>query len=99
MARAGSYGGRLSYPQVLSEIEFRSRWFVLALLIVMFTTAGAAQSTDPRFRVIALAEAGGIHRPFVDAAKTWLEKLASENRFSIDYIENTDKINDAFLSH
>jgi type 1 glutamine amidotransferase len=65
----------------------------------MFTTAGAAQSTDPRFRVIALAEAGGIHRPFVDAAKTWLEKLASENRFSIDYIENTDKINDAFLSH
>lgn len=99
MARAGSYGGRLSYPQVLSEIEFRSRWFVLALLIVMFTTAGAAQSTDPRFRVIALAEAVGIHRPFVDAAKTWLEKLASENRFSIDYIENTDKINDAFLSH
>jgi hypothetical protein len=99
MARAGSYGGRLSYPQVLSEIEFRSRRFVLALLIVMFTTAGAAQSTDPRFRVIALAEAGGIHRPFVDAAKTWLEKLASENRFSIDYIENTDKINDAFLSH
>ena len=99
MARAGNYGGRLSYPQVLSEIEFRSRWFVLALLIVMFTTAGAAQSTDPRFRVIALAEAGGIHRPFVDAAKAWLEKLASENKFSIDYIENTDKIDDAFLSH
>jgi hypothetical protein len=99
MARAGNYGGRLSYPQVLSGIEFRSRWFVLALLIVIFTTAGVAQSTDSRFRVIALAEAGGIHRPFVDAAKAWLEKLASENKFSIDYIENTDKIDDAFLSH
>src|SRR5580765_4186542 len=99
MARAGNYGGRLFYPQVLSRIEFRSRWFVLALLIVIFTSAGEAQSTDPRFRVIALAEAGGIHRPFVDAAKSWLEKLASENKFSIDYIENTDKIDDAFLSH
>ncbi len=99
MARAGNYGGRLSYPQVLSGIEFRSRWFVLALLIVIFTTAGAAQSPDPRFRVIALAESGGIHRPFVDAARAWLEKLASENKFSIDYIENTDKIDDAFLSH
>jgi hypothetical protein len=65
----------------------------------MFTTAGAAQSTDSRFRVIALAETGGIHRPFVDAARAWLEKLASENKFSIDYIENTDKIDDAFLSH
>ena len=99
MGRAGNYGSRLSYPQVLSGIEFRSRWFVLALLIVMFTTAGAAQSTDSRFRVIALAETGGIHRPFVDAARAWLEKLASENKFSIDYIENTDKIDDAFLSH
>ena len=99
MGRAGNYGSRLSYPQVLWGIEFRSRWFVLALLIVMFTTAGAAQSTDSRFRVIALAETGGIHRPFVDAARAWLEKLASENKFSIDYIENTDKIDDAFLSH
>jgi uncharacterized protein len=99
MARAGNYGGRPSYPQVLSGIEFRFRWFVLALLIVIFTSAGEAQSTAPRFRVIALAEAGGIHRPFVDAAKSWLEKLASENKFSIDYIENTDKIDDAFLSH
>lgn len=99
MARAGNYGGRLSYPQVLWGIEFRSRWFVLALLIMIFTTAGAAQSPDPRFRVIALAESGGIHRPFVDAARAWLEKLASENKFSIDYIENTDKIDDAFLSH
>jgi type 1 glutamine amidotransferase len=58
-----------------------------------------AQNSNPKFRVIALAEAGGIHRPFVDAAQVWLQKLATDKQFSIDYIENTDKIDDAFLSH
>jgi hypothetical protein len=31
----------------------------------------AAQGKAPSFRVIALAEHGGIHKPFVDAAKIW----------------------------
>jgi type 1 glutamine amidotransferase len=57
-----------------------------------------AQSAAPKFRVIAIAEAGGIHKPFVDAAKVWLANQATVDGFSIDYIENTDKINDAFLS-
>ena len=48
-----------------------------------------AQEKAPQFRVIALAEHGGIHQPFVDAAKIWLEKLAKENNFTVDYIEDT----------
>ena len=59
----------------------------------------ATQNPAPNFKVIALAEANSIHRPFVDAAKNWLQKQASENNFSVDYIENTEKINDSFLSH
>ena len=58
----------------------------------------AGQVKDPNFRVIALAEHGGIHKPFVDAAKTWLGKLAGENNFTVDYIEDTEKIDDAFLA-
>jgi type 1 glutamine amidotransferase len=58
----------------------------------------AAQGQAPSFRVIALAEHGGIHKPFVDAAKIWLGKLASENNFTVDYIEDTEKIDDAFLA-
>jgi hypothetical protein len=57
-----------------------------------------AQTSHPQFRVVALAEAGGIHRPFVDAAKVWLQKLATDRNFTVDYIENTDKIDDDFLS-
>lgn len=49
-----------------------------------------AQVKEPGFRVIALAEHGGIHKPFVDAAKIWPGKLASENNFTVDYIEDTE---------
>ena len=48
--------------------------------------------------MVAIAEAGGIHRPFVDAAKVWLAREADADGFTIDYIENTDAIDDAFLS-
>ena len=77
--------------------SYRCCWG-LALLLVLCASGSMAQNSNPRFKVIALAEAGGIHRPFVDAAKVWLQKLAADNKFSVDYIENTDKIDDAFLS-
>ena len=58
----------------------------------------AAQDKTVRFHVVALAEHGGIHKPFVDAAKAWLDKLSSENNFTVDYIEDTQQIDDAFLA-
>jgi type 1 glutamine amidotransferase len=76
----------------------RCLWAIVFLLFLIGNVS-TAQNSSPKFRVIALAEAGGIHRPFVDAAKVWLQKLAADNQFSIDYIENTDKMDDAFLSH
>ncbi len=72
---------------------------VVSLLLLAFTTRSLAQNSTPRFNVVALAEHNSIHRPFVDAAKVWLEKEKNVDNFSIDYIENTDKIDDAFLSH
>ena len=71
---------------------------------VLFLTFGCvsalkAQSQASQFHVIALAEKGGIHKPFVDAAKLWLAQEAVRDNFTIDYIENTDPINDTFLAH
>ena len=54
---------------------------------------------QPRFHVIALYENGGHHIEYSKAAKTWLDKLAADSNFSIDYTQNTDKINDDFLNH
>jgi type 1 glutamine amidotransferase len=45
-----------------------------------------------------MTEAGGIHAPFVAAAKEWLAKLAQEKNFTIEYIENAEPIDEAFLS-
>jgi type 1 glutamine amidotransferase len=73
---------------------------LMAVGVVMQSCAGVAmaQPAKPQFKVIAIAEKGGIHQPFVDAAKGWLAHEAIEDGFTIDYIENTDKIDDAFLA-
>ena len=74
-------------------------WMGVLLLV---SAAGARAATPgskaPRFRVVAIAEAGGIHAPFVEAAKVWLNQFAEESHFAIDYIQNTDEIDDEFLS-
>ncbi|HEY2547945.1 MAG TPA: ThuA domain-containing protein [Candidatus Acidoferrum sp.] len=71
---------------------------LLAFAALLPNNAAAAQTKTPSFYVIALAERGGIHKPFVDAAKLWLGKLSGENNFTVDYIEDTEKIDDAFLA-
>jgi type 1 glutamine amidotransferase len=75
-----------------------ARLLLLALTLFPLQGVLAAQTKSPAFRVVAIAERGGIHQPFVDAAKVWLAKMASENNFTVDYIEDTDKIDDAFLA-
>jgi uncharacterized protein len=71
---------------------------VFAFATLLLNDVAAAQGKTSGFHVIALAERGGIHKPFVDAAKVWLGKLASENDFTVDYIEDTKKIDESFLA-
>ncbi len=77
---------------------FRWTLWSVAVALVFSTSVSQAQAKHPKFRVVVIAEAGGIHKPFVDAAKVWLTREAEADDFSIDYIENTEKINDAFLA-
>src|SRR3981081_288270 len=85
-------------PSLRSYFPRRRCLCLLALLTLAPIHASVAQNSKPKFRVVALAEQGGIHQPFVDAAKVWLQKLATDGNFSIDYLQDTDKIDDAFLS-
>ena len=68
------------------------------------TVIAGAQSSNawprpPKFRVVALAErASGDHQTFVDAARLYLNKLAAENDFTVDYISGTERINEESLS-
>jgi hypothetical protein len=67
--------------------------FLLVISLLVFGFASA----QPRFHVLALYENGGHHIAYSKAAKIWLDKLAADSNFTIDYIQNTDKINENFL--
>jgi type 1 glutamine amidotransferase len=74
----------------------------LLLLLLGVASVSAYALDGPahpvKFRVVAIAEVGqGSHNDFAEAAKVWLQQLAAENDFAVDYITNTDSINDAFL--
>ncbi|MGE6356500.1 ThuA domain-containing protein [Flavobacterium sp. NPDC079362] len=70
----------------------------LVLVGFLFQTSCMAQtSKKSRFKALVLYENGGHHLPFTTAAKPWLNKLAIDSSFTIDYIENTKTINEALL--
>ncbi len=67
-----------------------------SLLIVFTFNKAVAQKT--RFKVLAIAEIGGGHVLFTDAAKVWLNQLATDSNFTIDYITDTKTITKDLLS-
>src|SRR5437016_432250 len=70
----------------------------LALSVAQAQPALSAGASAPRFKVLALAEAGGHHVEFTKAAKPWLRKCGEENGFEVDYITNTLSITEAVLA-
>jgi type 1 glutamine amidotransferase len=87
----------MPFPRQFLWITWHGVAWTVALLLILCCTS-MAENAHPTFRLVVLAEAGGIHRPFVDAAKVWLEKEAATDNFFVDYIQDTEKIDDAFLS-
>jgi uncharacterized protein len=65
----------------------------------------SAQPPAPRFRVLVIAElldpkspdGNEIHRPFVEAAKRWLGRLAADSGFTVTYLGSPNTITDAML--
>jgi type 1 glutamine amidotransferase len=88
----------LSVLQLDNLLKRVSSLIAAVILTGLCATIASGQAAPPKFRVIAIAEKGGVHQPFVDAAKIWLAHEATEDGFSIDYIENTDNIDDSYLS-
>lgn len=69
-----------------------------ALLVFPGVAELPALSQETGFHVVALAEKGGIHQPFVEAARQWLAQEADRDHFTVDYIEDTRSIDDSFLA-
>jgi hypothetical protein len=73
-------------------------YLIAILLFSLHFSLLTAETPQHPFKIIAIAERGGIHQPFVDAAKIWLAHEAVSDNFTIDYIEDTKPIDEAFLS-
>jgi len=59
----------------------------------------AAQTNPPKFKVLAVAEAGGHHVAFTKAARPWLTKYGEANGFSIDFITNMAQVSASMLAN
>ena len=69
-----------------------------ALLSLGAVSAMAAWPVSPRFRVLVLYENGGHNIAYSQRARIWLDQLAANEDFDIDYIQNTDILDDTLLS-
>jgi type 1 glutamine amidotransferase len=70
--------------------------FTLFIILFNFNKL-SAQKAKPRFKAIAIAENGGGHARFDSAARIWLNNLAIDSNFTIDYISDTKSITKNFL--
>jgi type 1 glutamine amidotransferase len=73
-------------------------FFLLFLFLLAFGKLHAQNGDTKRFHVIALYENKGHHVAYSQAARAWLDNLAVDSNFTIDYINKTDSIDDDFLS-
>lgn len=70
----------------------------LVIFCLFFQASCIAQkSKKSKFKALVLYENGGHHLAFSNAAQPWLNKLAIDSSFTIDYIQNTKTINEALL--
>lgn len=90
------------------SINMRKRFVYWAMWMVMFVVMfcnveGYGQlksvvSASPKYRVLALCENGGHHVKYSAAAKLWLNQLAKDSVFVIDYISDARIITTPLLA-
>ena len=66
-------------------------------ICVLSLTVNGQQQKRPAFHVLALADKGGGHVLFSKAGHIWLEKLAADSNFSVDYISDPSGITKKLL--
>ncbi len=82
------------------------RFLAIGLATILLAAPGSSPAQPsqpsapprPKFKVLALAEAGGHHIAFTQAARPWLRNCGEENGFEVDYLTNTVPITEALLA-
>jgi len=73
--------------------------FLLIYIVIIAGFSLKAQPASKHFKVLALYEDGGHHIAYSKRARIWLDSLGAKKGFTVDYLQSTDKIDDAFLSN
>ncbi|MBS1563367.1 MAG: ThuA domain-containing protein, partial [Bacteroidetes bacterium] len=73
------------------------RKLLLSFFVFLIYMYAAAGDGSPRFRALVLYENGGHHIAYSRAARTWLDRLATDSNFTLTYINSTDSIDAEFL--
>jgi uncharacterized protein len=71
--------------------------FSFLLFTFCFLLSTSFSQNQPQFRVLAIADSGGGHVLFSKAGKIWLNKLATDSNFAIDYIISPKTITKSLL--
>ena len=76
------------------------RIFLVCLICIFFPSV-KAQSTAPKFKVLAFfsVKSEEAHLSFVHEANKWFPKIASEYNFVYDSTSDWNNLNSDFLSH
>ncbi len=69
---------------------------VLALVAIL--GGYHAPAREPAFKAIVVASRAQDHSKMIAAAKPFLEQLGARNNFSVDFIQDQARVDDAFLS-
>ena len=72
--------------------------FLIVLVCCCAMQAGAQTADQPRFRALAFYENGGHHVAYSARAVQWLDQLAADSNFTVDYRQNTNDFTPEFLS-
>lgn len=75
----------------------RAAFLCFCILIYFASSVAAQTSSKPKFKVLAIAEVNGGHARFDSAGKIWLNKLAVDSNFAIEYISDPKAITPKYL--
>ena len=67
--------------------------FYSFLIVFTLVFALGLHAQTPRFKILAIGEGGGHHVEYTKAAKVWLNKLAADSNFAVDYGTNFRNVN------
>jgi type 1 glutamine amidotransferase len=81
----------------MSKLLFR-KTSVLALIVLILIGFKVNGQTN-NFKVLVVASQAKDHWKSISVAKSFFEKLGAENHFSVDFTDDTSKINDANLAN